>query len=153
MIVWPKNIPLPQFGMGYSVDDPQSRVKFLSGRTMVRRRYSDVPTSFSAKWILTTYEAFLFESFYQDTSKNGTEWMLMDLVVPMGRGDHYVRFMGGYSSKRVGPDLWEFGAQMQMYLRPSSPQIPPGNTVGPEPEPSYPYEVGATNARLKHRHS
>lgn len=129
MILWPAGLPLPQFGLRYNVADPQMRTLMASGRTISRRRFSDVPTEFSARWILRQSEAEIFEQFYQNKAVDGSEWIGMPLVTAQGEGIHYVRFRGAYRYRRVGPGLWEFSANMQMYLRPGSQLWPPREMV------------------------
>lgn len=136
-VAWPAALPMPQFGLRYNVVDPQRRTQMASGRDMVRRRFSDVPTEFPARWMLTAAEAELFEQFYQDDLVDGSEWIEMPLVTAQGEGVHFVRFRGAYSYRRVGDDLWEYSAEMQMYLRPASIEEPPiiGGDPGPGPDP------------------
>lgn len=134
-VEWPASLPLPQFGLRYNVADPQMRAQMASGRTISRRRFSDVPTEFSARWILRQSEAEIFEQFYQNDAVDGSEWIEMPLVTAQGEGVHYVRFRGAYQYRRVGADLWEYSANLQMYLRPGSPEWPPGAGGGPGPDP------------------
>lgn len=125
-VAWPAALPMPQFGLRYNVVDPQRRTQMASGRDMVRRRFSDVPTEFSARWMLSGAEAELFEQFYQDDLVDGSEWIEMPLVTAQGEGVHFVRFRGAYRYRRVGDDLWEYSAELQMYLRADSGIDPPG---------------------------
>lgn len=135
-VAWPAALPMPQFGMRYNVVDPQRRTQMASGRTMVRRRFSDVPTEFSARWVLTEAEAEIFDEFYHAEAVDGTEWIEMPLVTAQGEGVHFVRFRGAYRYRRVGDDLWEYSAELQMYLRPASIEIPPGTVMAPPGVPS-----------------
>lgn len=134
-VAWPAALPMPQFGMRYNVADPQMRTLMASGRTISRRRFSDVPTDFQARWILTTAEAIEFDRFYQDDMIDGTEWAKMPLVTAEGQTLNFVRFRGGYSSRKIGPGLWEYTANMQMYLRPASGAAPPVNIYIPGDAP------------------
>lgn len=132
-VEWPAILPLPQFGLRYNVADPQMRTLMASGRTISRRRFSDVPTEFSARWILTQSQAEIFEQFYQNDAVDGTEWIEMPLVTAQGEAVNYVRFRGAYRYRRVGPGLWEYSADLQMYLRPGSAVTPPGTGGVPVP--------------------
>lgn len=116
-VAWPSTLPLPQFGLRYNVADPQMRTLMASGRTISRRRFSDVPTEFPARWILRQSEAEIFEQFYQNDAVDGSEWIEMPLVSPRGEGVFFVRFRGVYRYRRVGADLWEYSANLQMYSR------------------------------------
>lgn len=113
-VEWPASLPLPQFGLRYNLADPQMRTLMASGRTISRRKFSYVPTEFSARWMLSTAEASVFEQFYQDDAVDGTEWIEMPLVTPQGEEAQFVRFRGAYSYRRVGSDLWEYSANLQM---------------------------------------
>lgn len=74
---------------------------------------------------MTSAQAVEFESFYKDDVMDGTLWFSMPLVTVQGDGAQFVRFMGAYSFQKVGVDLWEYSANMQMYLRPGSYALPP----------------------------
>lgn len=143
-VEWPAALPLPQFGLRYNVTDPQMRTLMASGRTISRRRFSDVPTEFSARWILRQSEAEIFEQFYQNDAVDGSEWVEMPLVTAQGEGVHYVRFRGAYQYRRVGAGLWEYTANLQMYLRPGSPEWPPGVSGSFEPPENWPPETTET---------
>lgn len=123
MIEWPSDIPLPQFGVQYSANNPKRQTKMISGRTIERQIVTDVPTDFSARWILSTDEAQRFENFYQNDTVDGTEWIYTPLDMPGGRGNHFIKFRGGYTFSRVGQCVWQYTANMRMYMRPGGHRI------------------------------
>ena len=128
MIYWPEDLPAPQFGIEFNPRDPQIRTQMQSGRTFSRRNFTAVPVDFSARWILTSDQAVEFESFYKSDTEDGTKWFTMPLLFPQGEIDSVVRFEGIYTYKRVGPCMWEYSADMQMYLRPGE-QMPADRDV------------------------
>lgn len=130
-IVWPDTLPCPRFGITFAVADPQLRSPFDSGYALYRRKLTAVPVDFPVLWVMSDAQAIEFEAFYRDVVKDGTLWFSMPLVTAQGDGAQFVRFMGAYSFVRVGNDLWEYSANMQMYLRPGSYALPPINEDAP----------------------
>ncbi len=124
-ISWPESLPCPRFGVTYAVADPQLRTPFEAGYALYRRKLTAVPVDFPVSWLMTSGQAVEFEVFYRDTVKDGTLWFYMPLVTVQGDGAQFVRFMGAYSFQKVGVDLWEYSANMQIYLRPGSYALPP----------------------------
>lgn len=124
-ISWPETLPCPRFGITYAVADPQLRAPLEAGYATFRRRLTAVPVDFPVSWMFSSAQAVEFESFYRETLLDGTLWFSMSLVTVQGDGPQFVRIMGAYSFQKVGADLWEYSANMQMYLRPGSYALPP----------------------------
>lgn len=124
-ISWPESLPCPRFGITYAVADPQLKAPLEDGYSTYRRKLTAVPVDFPASWMLSGAQGVEFESFYREILLDGTLWFSMPLVTVQGNGAQFVRFMGAYSFQRVGSDLWEYSANMQMYLRPGSYALPP----------------------------
>lgn len=130
MIKWPNSLPAPLIGTQYSPVDPQLRTQMQSGRSFVRRNFTATPDNFIAHWIFTTdAQARRFEEFYKYDTEDGTLWFEMPLVLPQGRGPRTVQFVGIYAGRtRLNPPghsngVWEYSANMQLYLRPVGPQM------------------------------
>lgn len=122
MINWPDELPALQLGSTYSPVDPQLRTQALNGRTITRRRFSNTPENFPARWIMTSTQAIIFETFYRRSLENGVKWFNLPIVLPQGRVLRSVKFLGTYSRTRlnapgVTSGLWEYAADMQHYLR------------------------------------
>lgn len=124
-IAWPESLPCPRFGITYTVVDPQLRTPQETGYATFRRKLTAVPVDFSARWIMSSTQGDEFETFYREILMDGTLWFSIAMVVVQSNGPQFVRFMGPYSYQKVGNDLWEYSANMQMYLRPGSYALPP----------------------------
>lgn len=131
IIRWPDTLPCPQFGLTYALGDPQLRAPIEDGYEIYRRRFTAVPVEFPVTFKMLSEQAVEFEQFYKEAVADGTLWFVMRLAAPQNIGDYYVRFIGPYSFKKTGQDLWEYTASMEMYLRPGSYALPP--TEDPEP--------------------
>lgn len=120
MITWPENLPCISIETTFEPVDPQIRTEMQSGRVFVRRNFTAVPVAFSARWVLkSSAEATEFNRFYQDDLKDGTLWFLMPLLQPEGDALRKVQFQGAYKYRKLGPDIWEYTANMLMFLRPA----------------------------------
>lgn len=121
MITWPSELPVMLIGSTYQPIDPKMRSQTQSGRTISRRRFSDVPEEFNASWIFTSSESVLFETFYRRDLEEGTQWFNMPIYLPQIKGVRPVQFVGIYQRRQVSPgtscNMWEYSAQMRHYLR------------------------------------
>lgn len=122
MINWPDELPALQLGSTYSPVDPQLRSQSQSGRTIARRRFSNTPENFSARWVMTSTQAIIFETFYRRALENGVKWFNLPVTLPRGREMRLAKFLGIYSRVRltapgVANGSWEYTANMQLYLR------------------------------------
>lgn len=131
---WPEELPAPLIGTEYRPLDPQIRTPMQSGRVFVRRNFTAVPVGFEIRLVMKSdFEAVLFEEFYRVSLEDGSQWFNMPLDLPQGHKKYLVQFQGIYSGpKRLdapgGDGIWEYSANMLMYLRPND-QFPVDKNV------------------------
>lgn len=119
---WPPYLPPPQrSGRSAQVVNPKITHQLASGRTRERRLFTAVPVMHNVEWKFTRQQSAQFENWFKFTIKDGTEWFLMNLNLPQGKGPWAFRFVGIYS----GPDLlgpldggvWVVTARLEQWLR------------------------------------
>jgi len=106
----------------YAPVDPQLRTQTQSHSTITRRKFSDVPENFTARFVMTNTQAVIFEKFYRIDLKNGTEWFMLPIVNPQKAPSSLVKFVGAYNRTRLNAPgatkgIWEYSADMRHYLR------------------------------------
>lgn len=76
MIEYPRDyLPLPlREGYAFQAVSPLQRTEMQSGRARQRRRFTSVPTMASVAWIFDDVQAQLFEAWFEDALKSGSEW-------------------------------------------------------------------------------
>lgn len=117
MIEWPDDLPALLFGTEYKPRDPQLRTKLQNGRTVTRRNFTAVPVDFNARWFMTDAQAVRFEQFYQTDTQDGSLWFEMELKLPQGHVERFVRFSGTYSHRRLAHNLWVYSCAMELHTR------------------------------------
>ena len=121
-ITWPSTLPAAQrVGRNSEMVSPTVTTQFASGRNRVRRAFTAVPVFQDVEWKMTRAQAVAFEKFFRDTLKDGSEWFLMELDLPQGRGPWAFQFIGPYrGGNLLGPStsMWQYTARLQQWLRP-----------------------------------
>lgn len=124
-IVWPSALPAMRFGSTWRPQSPQIASNLESGRVRIRRNFTAAPVFNEVEFIMDDAQAVAFEAFYRDTLKDGTEWFMMDVLLPQGRGPRKMQFMGIYegptriNSPSHSKGFWRYTANLQMFLRPT----------------------------------
>src|SRR5690606_6317376 len=100
--------------------DPQSS-SGLEGRAEAVSDFGGIPENFPARWILNDEKATELERFYREDLADGVRWFKMPTLLPQGLKNRTVKFQGAYTRKQLrgGEPLWEYTANMQLYLRES----------------------------------
>lgn len=122
MIEYPREyLPLPlREGYAFQAVSPMQRTEMQSGRARQRRRFTSVPTMASVAWILSDVQAQLFEAWFEDALKSGSEWFDCPLKTPEGGIQNYAaRFTDIYQGPAlVGKSHWRFTAELELRERP-----------------------------------
>lgn len=119
LIMQPQWLPEPlREGYGLRHVSPLQRSKFVSGRSMSRRRYTSTPTEIEVRWLLDAPRAALFEKWFQKVLTDGVGWFACRLRTPLGMDYYKSRFLDIYD----GPVLtsgneWLITASLEMYQR------------------------------------
>lgn len=121
-IIWPSALPAAQrSGRNSEIVSPTVTTQFASGRNRVRRAFTAVPVYQDVEWKMTRDKAVRFEAWFKNTIKDGSEWFLMELDLPQGRGPWAFQFMGPYRGPLLlgsSTGLWQYTARLQQWVRP-----------------------------------
>lgn len=121
MIQYPIDLPYPEYsGYGFQSVDPAIRTQLITGRARTRRNYRSVPTMGSVSWSMSSPQAQLFESWFEEVLISGTQWFEIKLPTPQGPSTLCkAKFNGIYSGpSQDGPDQWRFTAILEVFERP-----------------------------------
>lgn len=121
MIEYPREyLPLPlREGYGFQAVSPIQRTEMVSGRARQRRKFTSVPTETPVSWLLSDVQAQLFEAWFEDVLKSGTEYFMCPLKTPEGIRDYVARFTDIYAGPiLVGVSHWRFTAELELLERP-----------------------------------
>lgn len=128
---FPKTLPSPLIeGKSAKTVKPFTRTNMESGRARQRRRFSSVPTLVRVEWIFNSPQAQAFESWFRDSTTDGSDWFNMRIKMPLGFGPYVCRFVDMYD----GPDqmatrYWRYSAELEIWER---PLLPPGWGIVPD---------------------
>ena len=119
-IVWPPTLPLPTV-QGYSVqpEDAILRTEMEAGLARQRRRFTNVPTKVSVRWIMRRDQYAIFEGWYRWQAKEGANWFTITLLGGLGLLDQEARFTRQFSARLLaGGTLWEITSELEIRERP-----------------------------------
>jgi hypothetical protein len=73
----------------------------------------------AVSWLLSDTQALIFEAWFEDALKSGSEWFECPLKTPEGILDYVARFTDIYQGPAlVGKSHWRFVAQLELRDRP-----------------------------------
>ena len=118
-ISWPVTLPLPSIG-GYSVHPGEAilRTEMEAGPARQRRRYTQVPSRISVRWIFRRDQFALFEAWYRWQAKEGGEWFEINLLGGLGLVVHEARFTRPFDAKPRSGVLWDVSSELEIRERP-----------------------------------
>ena len=119
-IAWPQTLPLPTV-QGYVVQPGDSilRTEMEAGLARQRRRFTDVPTKVSVRWIMRRDQYAIFEGWYRWHAKEGANWFAITLLGGLGLLEQEARFTRQFSSRLLaGGTLWEITSELEIRERP-----------------------------------
>lgn len=119
-IVWPNTLPLPTV-QGYAVqpEDAILRTEMEAGLARQRRRFTNVPTKVSVRWIMRRDQYAVFEGWYRWHAKEGANWFTITLLGGLGLLDQEARFTRQFSARLMaGGTLWEITSELEIRERP-----------------------------------
>lgn len=120
IITWPTTLPLPTVE-GYSVSpgDAIIRTEMDAGLARQRRRFTNVPTKVSVRWIMRRDQYAVFEGWYRWYAQEGASWFTVSLLGGLGLLDQDARFTRQFSSRLIaGGTLWEVTSELEIRDRP-----------------------------------
>lgn len=119
-IIWPPTLPLPTI-QGYLIqpEDTILRTEMEAGLARQRRRFTNVPTKISVRWIMRRDQYAIFEGWYRWHAKEGASWFTITLLGGMGLLEHEARFVRQFSAQLLaGGMLWEITSELEIRERP-----------------------------------
>ncbi len=119
-IIWPKTLPLPTLqGYGLHPGDAILRTEMEAGPARQRRRYTQVPSRISARWVFRREQFALFEAWYRWHAKEGGEWFEINLLGGLGLVIHEARFTRPFDAQPRSGVLWEVSSELEIRERPT----------------------------------
>ena len=119
-ISWPKTLPLPTID-GYGVHPGEAilRTEMEAGPARQRRRFTQVPSRISVRWLFRREQFALFEAWYRWHAKEGGEWFEIDLMGGLGLVGHEARFTRQFEARLKNGVLWEVTSDLEIRERPT----------------------------------
>lgn len=119
MIAWPETLPLPTVeGYGIQPDDAILRTEMEAGPARQRRRFTQVPSRVSVRWIMRRDQFALFEAWYRWQAKEGGAWFEIELLGGLGLLTQEARFTRQFQAQLLGGTLWEIRSELEIRERP-----------------------------------
>ena len=119
VISWPATLPLPSIdGYGVHPGEAVLRTEMEAGPARQRRRFTQVPSRVSVRWLLRRDQMALFESWYRWHAKEGGEWFTIDLLGGLGLVGHEARFTRQFTARPVPGNRWDVTSELEIRERP-----------------------------------
>lgn len=119
MIIWPETLPLPTVeGYGIQPGDAILRTEMEAGPARQRRRFTQVPSRVSVRWIMRRDQFALFEAWYRWQAKEGGAWFEIELLGGLGLLTQEARFTRQFQAQLLGGTLWEIRSELEIRERP-----------------------------------
>jgi hypothetical protein len=90
-----------------------------AGLARQRRRFTDVPSVISVRWLFTRNQFAVFEAWYKIYAKEGAEFFDIDLLGGIGITTHTARFTRQFDAKLFNGFFWEVTSQLEIRERPT----------------------------------
>ena len=118
-IRWPGKLPLPTVeDYGVQPGDAILRTEMEAGPARQRRRFTQVPSRVSVRWIMRRDQFALFEAWYRWQAKEGGAWFEIELLGGLGLLTQEARFTRQFQAQLLGGTLWEINAELEIRERP-----------------------------------
>jgi hypothetical protein len=118
-ISWPSTLPLPSIeGYGVHPGEAILRTDMEAGPARQRRRFTQVPSRISVRWVMRRDQFALFEAWYRWHAKEGGEWFDIDLLGGVGLTVHEARFTRQFEARIKSGVLWEVTSELEIRERP-----------------------------------
>jgi hypothetical protein len=119
MIAWPETLPLPTVeGYGIQPGDAILRTEMEAGPARQRRRFTQVPSRVSVRWIMRRDQFALFEAWYRWQAREGGAWFEIALLGGLGLLSQEARFTRQFQAQLLGGTLWEIRSELEIRERP-----------------------------------
>lgn len=119
LLAWPDVLPLPLID-GYEIEPGEgvNATDMEAGPARQRLVYTQVPDDIRVRWLMTSTEYGVFESWYRYRANRGAVWFTMPLSAGLGIDTHEVRFIGQVRTAKASPIYWRVSATLQARDKP-----------------------------------
>ena len=120
MTTWPATLPLPTI-QGYDIRPGEAilRTEMESGPARQRKRFTQVPSRFTARWLMRRTQFAVFESWYSLQAQDGGTWFDINLLNGIGLSTSEARFTRQFDARLTGGGmLWEVTTELEIRERP-----------------------------------
>lgn len=117
---WPPTLPLPTTE-NYSIRPGEAilRTEMEAGPARQRRRFTQVPSRITVRWLMTDKQFSLFEGWYKHKAKEGGEWFYVDVKVGLGLLPAEARFTRQFDAQLFRRVKWEITSELEIRERPT----------------------------------
>ena len=118
--VWPDRLPLPTIeGYGIQPGEAILRTEMEAGPARQRRRFTDVPSRITVRWVMRAEQFLLFEAWYRWAAAEGGAWFEIDLLGGLGLLPQEARFTRQFEARPHRGRLWEVTSELEVRARPT----------------------------------
>ena len=118
-ITWPQTLPLPTVeGYGIQPGEAILRTEMEAGPARQRRRFTQVPSRVSVRWVMRGDQFALFEAWYRWQAKEGGAWFEIELLGGLGLLAQEARFTRQFQAQLLGGSLWKITSELEIRERP-----------------------------------
>ena len=118
--VWPDRLPLPTIeGYGIRPGEAILRTEMEAGPARQRRRFTNVPSRITVRWVMRAEQFLLFESWYRWAAAEGGAWFEIDLLGGLGLLAQEARFTRQFEARPYRGRLWEVTSELEVRARPT----------------------------------
>ena len=118
--VWPDRLPLPTIeGYGIQPGEAILRTEMEAGPARQRRRFTNVPSRITVRWVMRAEQFLLFESWYRWAAAEGGAWFEIDLLGGLGLLPQEARFTRQFEARPYRGRLWEVTSDLEVRARPT----------------------------------
>ena len=118
--VWPDRLPLPTIeSYGIQPGEAILRTEMEAGPARQRRRFTNVPSRITVRWVMRAEQFLLFESWYRWAAAEGGAWFEIDLLGGLGLLPQEARFTRQFEARPYRGRLWEVTSELEVRARPT----------------------------------
>ncbi len=118
--VWPDDLPLPTIQeYGIRPGEAILRTEMEAGPARQRRRFTNVPSRITVRWVMRSEQFLLFEGWYRWTAQEGGAWFTIDLLGGLGLLPQEARFTRQFEATPYRGNLWEITSELEIRARPT----------------------------------
>ena len=119
-ISFPSSLPLPTIeGYGITPGEAILRTDMEAGPARQRRRFTQVPSKITVRWVMLPEQFALFEAWYKFYAKEGGEWFEITLLGGLGLLTQEARFTRQFEAIPKLGGNWQITSELEIRERPT----------------------------------